>query len=61
MNAQRSYFHPSFDPKCWDITEQAVASGEGGLGDVGILDLQLMISSAEINLGEHFGSIQLIK
>jgi hypothetical protein len=20
MNAQRSYFYPSFDPKCWDIT-----------------------------------------
>jgi hypothetical protein len=43
------------------VLEQAVASGEGGLGNVGLSDLQLMISSAEINLGEHFGSIQLIK
>jgi hypothetical protein len=20
MNAQKSYFYPSFDPNCWDIT-----------------------------------------
>jgi hypothetical protein len=43
------------------VLEQAIASGEGGLGDIRLSDLQLMISSAEINLGEHFGSIQLIK
>jgi hypothetical protein len=45
----------------YGVLEQAVASGEGGLGNVGLSDLQLMISSAEINLGEHLGSIQLIE
>jgi hypothetical protein len=43
------------------VFKQTVASGEGGLGNIGLADFQLMISSAEINLGEHFSSIQLVK
>jgi hypothetical protein len=41
--------------------KQAIASGEGVLGNIGLSDLQLIISSAEINLGEHLGSVQLIE
>jgi hypothetical protein len=45
----------------YGVFKQTVASGEGGLGNTGLTDFQLMISSVEINLGEHFGPIQLIK
>jgi hypothetical protein len=45
----------------YGVLKQPIASGEGGLGNIGPMDLQLMISSAEINLGEYIGSIQLIK
>jgi hypothetical protein len=43
------------------VLKQTVLGGEGGLGYIGLADFQLMISSAEINLGEHFSSIQLVK
>jgi hypothetical protein len=39
------------------VFKQTVAGGEGGVGNIGLSDFQLMISSAEINLGEHFGYI----
>jgi hypothetical protein len=45
----------------YGVLKHTVASGEGGLGNIGFTGLQRMISSAEINLGEHLGSIQLIK
>jgi hypothetical protein len=43
------------------VFKQAVAGGECGLGNIGLSDFHLMISGTEINLGEYFGSIQLIK
>jgi hypothetical protein len=43
------------------VFKQAVAGGERGLGDIKLSDFQLMISGTEINLGEYFGPIQLIK
>jgi hypothetical protein len=43
------------------VLKQTITGGEGGLGNIGLSDFQLMISGTEINLGEYLGSIQLIK
>jgi hypothetical protein len=43
------------------VLKQTVAGGKGGLGNIGLTNFQLMISSTEINLGEYLGPIQLIK
>jgi hypothetical protein len=43
------------------VLKQTVSCDEGGLGNVGLTDFQLILSCAEINLGEHSGSIQLVK
>jgi hypothetical protein len=43
------------------VLKQTVSCGEGGLGNIGLANFQLMISSAEINLGEYLSSIQLVK
>jgi hypothetical protein len=42
-------------------TEKLVSRRESCLGDIFITDLNLVIVGAEINLGEHLGSRQLIK
>jgi hypothetical protein len=50
---------------CWRICQpkrhdkiliESVSHSESGLGDIIGTDLNLVISEAEINLGEHLGS-----
>src|ERR1041385_5780722 len=43
------------------VLEQTILGREGGLGDVRLSDLQLMISGPQINLGEDSGSVQLVE
>ena len=40
---------------------KTVPSGERGLRNIFLLDLELMISSPQINFGEYFGPTELIK
>jgi hypothetical protein len=49
-------------PKRHDkILIKLISRRESRLGDIFITDFNLMIAGAEINLGEHLGSLQLIK